>query len=127
MEPEVGGVRGVGMRPGHNRGRYPVAVPGGGAVAGDITNGGGKGRGKVGNDFRTRGGDQSHCHTKEPHGPFRKAGPTVQQSDRTRGRHVAGAFSSGEQAGPVPPPLEGFHPMRPRHVGWFEWVVVDTQ
>lgn len=56
MEPEAGRIGSFGVRAGHHCGRHPVAIPGHHTVAGNITHGGGKGRGKVNKDSGGRGG-----------------------------------------------------------------------
>ena len=101
VESEAGRVRCVGLRAGNNCWWYPVALRLRRELGGDITHGGGEGRGKFGNDTRTRGGNQPKHHTKELVGPTEQAGPTVQQSGPRRWRHVASVARFGWEDGQV--------------------------
>ena len=72
------------MCSGDNRRRYQVAVSFRCELGGDIGDGGGEGRGEVGENPRTRSGDEPQQHSKEAVGPEYQAGPAFQRSGPRR-------------------------------------------
>lgn len=81
LEPTAGGGGGARLRAGGHRGRHSTAVPGGGALDGDLAVAGGGRRGEAGGAAEPRGGHQPVDDPTQPVGPGAAASSAVPPSD----------------------------------------------